>query len=92
MRIRIKTIMNIPEIPKEVEMEGGTLRDLLGKVLGTIHFADQIIDRETGEIKSDGIFEISLNGVAFYSLPEGLSKEVHDGDTLMLSLIPLGGG
>jgi hypothetical protein len=85
--------MNVPEIPKEVEIKDNvTLRDLISKVLGNVHFAHQIIDSKTGEIKSDSIFEIGLNGVPFYSLPEGLNAELHDGDTMTLSLIPLGGG
>jgi|WetSurMetagenome_2_1015567.scaffolds.fasta_scaffold33906_4 hypothetical protein len=89
IHIYIKTFMNVPEIPKEVEIVEGTLRDLLQKVLGNVHFAHQIIDAKTGEIKSDCIFEISLNSVPFYSLSAGLDTELHDSDTMTFSLIPL---
>ena len=92
MQIYINTIMNVPEIPKEVEIMKGTLRNLLQKILGNVHFAHQVIDSKTEDIKPDSIFEVGLSGLPFYSLPDGLSTELHDGDTMILSLIPLGGG
>ena len=92
MKIRIKTTVNIPEIPAEVEMDAGTLRDLIIKIFSNTHFADQIINSSTGEIKYDGLFELLLNDVPYYSLPESFDTEVHDGDVVTLSLIMLGGG
>lgn len=92
MKINIKSSVSIPEIPSEVEMEAGTLRDLFVKIFTGAHFADQVIDAATGEIKYDGIFDLLLNDVPYYSLPLGYDTEVYDGDTVTLSLIMLGGG
>jgi hypothetical protein len=92
MKIRIKTMMNIPELPSEVETEGGDLRGLFLKIFSGVHFAHHVIDRTTGEIKADGVFEIRLNNVPYYALPHGMETEFHDGDEIELSLITLGGG
>jgi len=92
MKIKIKSFVNIPEIPSEVEIERGTLRDVFVKIFSGLQFADQMIDSSTGEIKYDGIFEALLNNEPYYSLPLGFDTEVHDGDTVTLSLVMLGGG
>jgi hypothetical protein len=92
MKIGIKTILPIPEIPTEVEMETGTLRDLFLKVFKQIHFSKQIMDQETGEFKEDSIFEAHLNGISYYNLPKGIDTELSDGDTVSLSFLMLGGG
>lgn len=60
MLIRIKTTVNIPEVPSEVAMETGTLRDVLKKVFGNTHFAKEIIDLRTGEISLDSPFDVRL--------------------------------
>jgi hypothetical protein len=92
MKIHITTPINIPEIPSEVEMESGTLRDLLKKVFGHVHFSKEIIDPKTGDFKDDSIFEARLNGVSYYSFPKGIDTALSDGDTITLSLMMLGGG
>ncbi|MCX8021345.1 MAG: hypothetical protein N2745_01045 [Syntrophorhabdaceae bacterium] len=92
MVINISTTVEIPEIPKRITIENGSLKDALLKVFSGLHFSDQVIDPTTGEIKQEGIFDILLNGVPFYSLPLGLNTELKDGDTITLSLIMLGGG
>jgi hypothetical protein len=92
MRIHIKANIHLPEIPREVEIEGGTLRDLLVTLFSKAHFADQVIDRTTGDLALEGLFDVSLNSVPYISLPGGLDTELHDGDTVGLSLILLGGG
>ena len=92
MKIGIKTILPIPEILTEVEMETGTLRDLCLKVFKQIHFSKQIMDQETGEFKDDSIFEAHLNGISYYNLPKGIDTELSDGDTVSLSFLMLGGG
>ena len=92
MRIKIKTKMPMPEIPSEVELETGKLRDLLAKVLGNAHFAKEIIDPNTGDILSDGVFGVTLNDVPHHSLADGLDTMLHDGDSVTLSVIMLGGG
>jgi hypothetical protein len=92
MKIYITTPINIPEVPSEVEMESGTLRDLLKKVFGHVHFSKEIIDPKTGEFNDDGIFEARLNGVSYYNLPSGFDTRLNDGDTITLSLMMLGGG
>jgi hypothetical protein len=92
MKIHIKTSIAIPEIPSVVEMQPGTLRDLLINVFGHVHFAKEMIDPKTGEFKDDSILDARLNGISYYSLPSGTDTVLADGDTVTLSLIMLGGG
>jgi hypothetical protein len=92
MQIRIKTNVSIPEIPSEVELQAGKLGDLLLSIFTRTHFAQEIIDSKTGQLKFDGIFELRLNGVPYYTLTKGLDMEMKDGDIVELSLILLGGG
>jgi hypothetical protein len=92
MKIRIKTTVHMPEVPGEVEIESGTLRDVLVKLLAGISVGSEIIDPSTGEMKLEGLFEVYLNNVSHNSLPEGLGACLRDGDTVTLSLILLGGG
>ena len=92
MKINIKSYVNIPEIPSEVEIDKGTLRDVFVKIFSGLQFADQMIDSATGEIKYEGIFEALLNNEPYYSLAQGFDTELHDGDTVTLSLVMLGGG
>jgi len=92
MVINVKTTVDIPEIPKKIEIESGSLKDVIKKIFTGLHFSDQIIDKTTGEIKQEGIFDILLNDVPYYSLPFGFNTEIRDGDTITLSLIMLGGG
>lgn len=82
----------MPEVPAEIETEGGTLRDLLVTLFTGTPVEKEIIDRSTGEMKLEGLFEVALNNVPHNSLPEGLDTRLRDGDTLLLSLILLGGG
>lgn len=84
--------MNIPEIPDEVEMEAGTLRDFFKKVLENTHFVKEIIDPRTRELRLNDLFEVRLNDVLHYTLPQGLDTGLQDGDTITVSLILLGGG
>jgi hypothetical protein len=60
MLIRIKTTVNIPEVPSEVAMGTGTLRDVFKKVFGNTHSAKEIIDPRTGEISLDSLFDVRL--------------------------------
>jgi hypothetical protein len=93
MKISLKTIIRIPGLPAEVEMEEGTIRDVLLKAFAHSHFAGEIIEPETGgTLKQDGLWDIRLNGVPCYSLPQDLDSPVHDGDTVSFSFLPLGGG
>ena len=92
MRITIKTNMPMPEIPPEVELETGGLRDLFAKVFQNTHFAKEIIDPETGNIDWDGVFEVTINGVPYYSLEQDQDAALQDGDMVALSVIFLGGG
>jgi len=65
VKVRVKTTVHMPEVPAEVEVEGGSLRDLLVRLFA---------------------------GVPHNRLPEGLATAIHDGDTVTLSLILIGGG
>jgi hypothetical protein len=92
MKIHIKKVMQIPEIPSEVELEAGTLGMLLDNLLRNSYFAKEVIDPKTGELMLDGLIQVQLNNVPYHSLPNGLGSELHDGDTLTLSLVLIGGG
>jgi len=92
MKIALKTIIRIPELPIEIEMEEGTIRDVLLKAFAATHFAGEIIEPETGALKQDGLWDVRLNNVPSYSLPQDLDSPVHDGDTVSFSFLPLGGG
>ena len=92
MKIKIKTTIHIPEIPSVVEMESGSLGDLLADLFGPSHFAGQVKDPRTGELALEDLFEVRLNNVPYYSLLQGLNTELHDGDEVTISLILLGGG
>ncbi len=92
MRIKIKTTMPMPEIPSEIMLETGRLRDLLPRIFAGTHFAKEMIDPKTGDIVWDGIADVFLNGVPHFGLVRGLDTELHDGDTVTFSVAMLGGG
>jgi hypothetical protein len=92
MKIHVIKTIQIPEIPDEVEIESGTLRDLLDQLFRTSYFAKEVIDANTGELSFDGLFRVQLNGVSYHGLPEGIATQLLDGDTVTLSLILIGGG
>jgi hypothetical protein len=92
LKIWIKSLLPIPELPSVVEMEKGTLRDLFLRIFQQVRSPKEIINPETGEIKEDSIFEAHLNGTPFYNLPKGIDTELSDGDTLMLTVMMIGGG
>jgi hypothetical protein len=92
MRINIKTRMPMPEIPPEIDLETGKLGDLLLKVFGGTHFAREIIGLKTGSIELQDNLDVTLNGISHHTLAKGLDTELHDGDTVGISMIMLGGG
>jgi hypothetical protein len=92
MKIYIKKTIQIPEIPPEVEIESGTLGVILNDLLRNSYFAKEVVDPKTGELKLDGLIRIHLNNLPCDSLSNGLDTELHDGDTLTLSLVLIGGG
>jgi hypothetical protein len=53
MRIVLKTIIGIPELPTEVEIEEGAVRDVLLKAFAAAHFAEEIFEPKTGALKPD---------------------------------------
>ena len=92
MKIHIKTTVHMPEVPDTFEMSSGTLRDLLLKLFAATPVSKEIIDPRTGDVTPDGVFEVSLNGVSYNRLADGLETQMRDGDTLTLALILIGGG
>jgi len=92
MKVALKTVIRIPELPTEVEMEGGTVRDVLLRAFGSTHFAGEVIDPETGALKQDDLWDVRVNDVPCISLPQDLGTPVHDGDTVSFSFLVLGGG
>jgi hypothetical protein len=92
MTIHIKTTVHMPEVPETLEIDSGTLRDVLLRLFAGTPVGKEMIDSRTGDLLLEGLFAVSLNDVAHNSLPEGLDTPLHDGDTLKLSLILIGGG
>lgn len=92
VKIVLKTIINIPELPTEIEVEEGTVRDVLLKAFSTTHFAGEVIDLKTGALKPDDLWDVRLNNVPCISLPQDLDTPVQDGDTVSFSFLVLGGG
>ncbi len=92
IKVRIKTTVHMPEVPEEVEIESGTLRDLLVSLLAGTPAGKEIIDERTGELKLEGLFDVRLNNTPHNSLPRGYDTQLQNGDVLTLSLILLGGG
>ena len=64
------------------------MEDLLRHVGEKIDFL--FIDAQTGILRPD--IDILVNGKEIWFYPEGLRKPVHDGDSIEITLIPLGGG
>jgi molybdopterin converting factor small subunit len=92
MKIRTKTNVHMPDIPAEVEMDAGTLRDALLKIFTGTYFAGEIIDPGTGDLKFDTLWDVRVNDVPHYRLSADLDTPLADGDTVSFSLILLGGG
>ena len=84
--------MQIPEIPDQIEWEGGALGGLLDLIFRDSYFRKEIIDPRTGEFSLEGLIQVTLNDVPYQGLPGGLATQLHDGDRLTLSLILIGGG
>jgi hypothetical protein len=88
LKIEIRTNVQVPEIPSVIEAKpGSTLRDVLTAI------APQLIDTETGNMKSDqDIYGIRLNDEPYGLLRNGLSTPMREGDAIELSLIIMAGG
>jgi len=92
MKILIKSIIRIPELPTEVEMEEGTtVRDVLIRAFAPTHFAGEVIDIKTGALKPDDLWDLRVNDVPCISLPQDLDTPVYDGDTVSFFFLELGG-
>jgi hypothetical protein len=57
----------------------------LGKVIDFV-----FLDRATGKLRPD--IEVIVNDKEIWFYPEGLQKIIHDGDSIEVTLIPMGGG
>lgn len=88
MKIEIRTNVDLPEIPSVMEVTAGsTLRDVLSVI------APQVIDPETGNMRSDqDIWGIRLNEELCSLLRDGLNTAMREGDVIELSLIIMAGG
>jgi hypothetical protein len=71
-------------LPSEVK----TITDLLRHISKEIEF--DLIDPDTGELDID--LEITINGKDLWFFPTGLKTPLNHGDSVLISLIPLGGG
>ncbi len=93
MRISIKTTIYFPEAPAEMELaEGASLGDALWRLVAGTHFESEVVDRKSGRLALDDMWEVKVNDVPSYSLPHGLDTELRGGDAVTLSLVLLGGG
>jgi hypothetical protein len=92
MRITIKTNVNTPEIPQAVELEEGSLHDVILAAIKGTAFARDTIDAETGDFDPHGIFELYLNEVPYYSLDSEMDTPVKDGDIVRIFILLWGGG
>ena len=73
--------MVLPSSVKNIE-------DLLRDIGEKIDFI--FLDAQTGKLRPD--IDILVNGKEIWFYPEGLRKPVLDGDSIEITLIPLGGG
>jgi hypothetical protein len=93
VKVRIKKTVYMPDLPSEVETEQGTtLRNVLKRIFTGTQFDKHVINPATGDIEIHGMLDVRVNDVPFYGLPRDLDTELHDDDTLTLSLVLLGGG
>jgi hypothetical protein len=78
--------------PREPEMvlpsSVGNMEDLLRHIGEKIDFI--FLDAKTGKLRPDIDILVNRKEIGFY--PEGLKKPVLDGDSIEITLIPLGGG
>jgi len=65
-----------------------SINDLLRYLGEKIDFV--FLDSGWGRLRPD--IEVIVNGKEIWFYPEGLQKPIHDGDSIEVTLIPLGGG
>ncbi len=85
-------IKNVFEPPLELELrdDENTLKDVLGKLAEKYPYLRFI---EKGEM-GDDLRHLYVNGESHFSFPEGLKREVNEGDTVRVEayMDPLAGG
>lgn len=78
-----------PQGPKMILPSSvGTVEDLLRHIGRKIDFV--FLDAQTGKLRPD--IDILLNGKEIGFYPEGLQRVILDGDSIEITLVPLGGG
>jgi hypothetical protein len=65
-----------------------SMEDLVHHLGETIDFV--FLDAATGKLRPD--IEVIVNGKEIGFYPEGFQKPIQDGDSIEVTLIPLGGG
>jgi hypothetical protein len=65
-----------------------SIEDLLRHLGEAIDFV--FLDGVTGKLRPD--IEVIVNGKEIWFYPESLKRFIHDGDSIEVTLIPLGGG
>jgi hypothetical protein len=81
--------LNRPQGPEMVLPSSvGNVEDLLQYIGEKIAFV--FLDGQTGKLRPD--IDILVNGKEIWFYPEGLKKPIFDGDSVEITLIPLGGG
>ena len=93
LNIKIKSTFYFPGVPDRLEIAPGTLlRDVLWGLFEGTHFEREVVDKIDGRITIDDTWEVRVNDILSYSLPQDLDTELHDGDVITLSIIMIGGG
>ena len=93
MKINIRSNIYFPDLPNEIEVvSGASLKDVLSNLFAGTHFEGEVIDKKSGQVIIEDMWEVRVNDVLSHSLPNDLDTEMHDGDTTTFSLMLLGGG
>jgi hypothetical protein len=71
-------------LPPSVRSVGDLLRHL-GEAIDFV-----FLEGDTGKLRPD--IEVIVNGKEIGFYPEGFERQIHDGDSIEVTLIPLGGG
>jgi MoaD family protein len=96
MQIKVKGFLTIQKAMGDqplvtLETESVTLRTLLGELCNRYGkaFSDLIFDPGTNQVMDHN--QILINGTHYRFFPDGMDKELHDGDTVLL-IPPVAGG
>jgi hypothetical protein len=95
VHVKVDSNLRIPNVFEppfmvELDQEGATLRDVLHKLSDMYPYLKFM---ERGEM-GDDVRYVYLNGKSHFSFPEGLNREISEGETVLVEayMDPLAGG